>query len=510
MMKSESPIEPVRGTRDWHPVDALRLSRLEAMLLDRFGRAGYQRLQISILEPTELHERKSGAGIVAKLFEVANAGGRVCLRPELTAGIVEAFTQAEPMPKLPWRVSQSGPVFRQEESKRTDRLREFHQVGVERIGDGGPSADAEVIWLAYWALAETGITDATIRIGHVGLILELLSKSGLPPSATSALVERLSTAAAEGRNVASMESSLDQLSGWLQTAEPGEIPSQMDRSDDAGIDRLFRTLVPVVTGRRSGPDIIHRLRSKWALGHSLATVLTKVRSQIHELAELRGPATTVLARLTERFETVAPDSVVALRSLIGALGDYGVDLDRIELDLGFGRGIGFYSQVVFELIVPTNDGPIEVCGGGRYDGLAQVLGSDRDDRGVGFAFGLERLDDLLKTRDSLTYEPGEHGFIIVAATPELIPIAAKLVTSMRRDQQKILFEPTLRYDDAVNASDPDESLHIIEVRDQLDRTDCLRVYNVWTGHESTCKPGQWKDLPAGDSSGSWNENEGTS
>ena len=56
------------------------------------------------------------------------------------------------------------------------------------------------------------------------------------------------------------------------------------------------------------------------------------------------------------------------------LGHHGVEPDRVELDLGFGRGIGFYTQMIFELAVPTPDGPVEVCGGGRYDGLARVLG----------------------------------------------------------------------------------------------------------------------------------------
>ena len=35
------------------------------------------------------------------------------------------------------------------------------------------------------------------------------------------------------------------------------------------------------------------------------------------------------------------------------LGHHGVDSSRIELDLGFGRGIGFYTQMIFELSVPT-------------------------------------------------------------------------------------------------------------------------------------------------------------
>ncbi len=170
---SERPINLVRGTRDWLPGDFARLSGLESLLLDRFARAGYEPLRTPVLEFTELHERKSGAGIVAKLFELAGAGqGGVCLRPELTAGIVRAFTASEQPPALPWRVSHAGPVFRFE-APRPDRLREFQQVGVERIGDSGPVADAEVIWLADWALSEAGVHDATIRVGHVGLTLEI-------------------------------------------------------------------------------------------------------------------------------------------------------------------------------------------------------------------------------------------------------------------------------------------------------------------------------------------------
>src|SRR5207248_3328938 len=123
----------------------------------------------------------------------------------------------------------------------------------------GPLADGEVIWLADWALAEAGVTGATIRLGHVGLILEMLQRSGLPAPLGAALIEMLSEAAAEGQGVRALELGLEQLSGWLQTGETAEIPSAVDRADDSGIDRLFRTLVPVVMGRRSGHEIVHRL-----------------------------------------------------------------------------------------------------------------------------------------------------------------------------------------------------------------------------------------------------------
>ena len=70
---AERPVAPVRGTRDWLPGDHARLAGLERTLLDQFRRAGYQPMRTPILEFSELHERKSGAGIVAKHLKSAGA-----------------------------------------------------------------------------------------------------------------------------------------------------------------------------------------------------------------------------------------------------------------------------------------------------------------------------------------------------------------------------------------------------------------------------------------------------
>jgi len=376
------------------------LAAHERQLLDGFAQAGYEPVRTPILEFAELHERKSGAGIVSKLFEIADGGpAAICLRPELTASIVRAYAEAAVCPPLPWRVSSSGPVFRYESGPSGRRLREFIQVGVELIGAGGPAADAEVIGLANRSLENAGIPDASVRIGHVGLILQILRATGLPRAAASALVEMLSASAAEGKGIQDLESHLDSLAGWLKAGDDAEaIVPAVSQADDRGVDRLFRHLIPDVTGRRSGHEIIHRLRRKWDLAHSLEEMLGRVRQQIHALAQLRGPTDLVLAQLARSFSELSPQSVSGLRELVARLAEHGVESSRIELDLGFGRGIGFYTQMIFELVVPTPDGLIEVCGGGRYDGLARVLGSDRDDRGVGFAVGLERLADVCASR----------------------------------------------------------------------------------------------------------------
>jgi histidyl-tRNA synthetase len=476
---AERPIDVVRGTQDWLPHDFARLARLEALLLERFARSGYDPLRTPVLEFTELHERKSGAGIVAKLFELAGAGqGGVCLRPELTAGIVRAYTAAAEPIATPWRVSHSGPVFRYE-TPRPDRLREFQQVGVERIGDSGPLADAEVVWLADWALAEAGVQGATIRLGHVGLILEMLQRSGLPAPLASSLIERLSEAAAEGDNIQAIEESLGQRSGWLQTAGPADlIPASVGQADDQGIDRLFRMLVPVVTGRRSGHEIIRRQRHKWDLGHRLNDALDRVRTQVHGLAGLKGKPADVLDRLGDDIRSLAPDSVAALRALVETLEHFGVDLDRVELDLGFGRGIGFYSQMIFELIAPTPSGPVEVCGGGRYDGLARVLGSARDDRGVGFAFGLERLRQVLDAQGRPASDRHARGFLVLTTGPESHPEAIRLTTRLRAELARAILESERSFDEALTQAKRLGLAWIIVVKGPLEDPEALVLHDV--------------------------------
>ena len=258
-----------------------------------------------------------------------------------------------------------------------------------------------MIALAVDAAGAAGLDDVALRVGHTGLIVELFERSGLPTAAVAAMIEHLSDAAAEGRSVRALEAALERLSGWLQG--PAEQDAEavlpvVDGADAPGVDRLFRHLVPRVTGRRTGPEIIERLRRKWDLGHSLAAALDRVRDRLHELADLTGPAVEVLQRLEDRYAALAPGTIRGLYEMLRHLEDRGLPSERVRLDLGFGHGIGFYSQMIFELSAPTPAGPIAVCHGGRYDGLARVLGSDRDPHGVGFAFGVERLYHALEAR----------------------------------------------------------------------------------------------------------------
>lgn len=76
-------------------------------------------------------------------------------------------------------------------------------------------------------------------------------------------------------------------------------------------------------------------------------------------------------------------------------------LDRLGLsytiDSRLVRGLDYYTRTVFELVSVDLGAQDELLGGGRYDGLVEMLGGPPTP-GVGFAGGMERLILVLKER----------------------------------------------------------------------------------------------------------------
>jgi histidyl-tRNA synthetase len=69
---------------------------------------------------------------------------------------------------------------------------------------------------------------------------------------------------------------------------------------------------------------------------------------------------------------------------------------------------------VFEIYVDDAEGPLQVCGGGRYDDLVRALGGREAVPACGFSYGLERLD-LAVSQADVTRQPR---VLVVGVTPE--------------------------------------------------------------------------------------------
>jgi histidyl-tRNA synthetase len=161
-----------RGTQDLLPAEQPYWAALEAAAKDVAGRFGYQRIETPIFESTDLFVRGVGEGtdIVSKeMFTFSDRGGRsLTLRPEGTAPIVRAYfdagMQLEPQPV---RLYYMGPYFRSERPQ-AGRFHEFHQFGIETIGDASPLLDVEAIVLGWNWFSGLGIGGVTLRLNSIG------------------------------------------------------------------------------------------------------------------------------------------------------------------------------------------------------------------------------------------------------------------------------------------------------------------------------------------------------
>jgi len=96
----------------------------------------------------------------------------------------------------------------------------------------------------------------------------------------------------------------------------------------------------------------------------------------------------ILQEAPQILEFVTDESRAHYDRVKERLADLNVEYDE---DPYLVRGLDYYTETTFELESAALGAQSALAGGGRYDRLAQVLGSDEPVPAVGFAAGMERL-----------------------------------------------------------------------------------------------------------------------
>jgi len=167
-----SKINRIKGFSDLFPPEITAYVFMEETARDIFSRYGYQEIRIPVLEQTELFARSIGleTDVVQKeMYTFPDRKGRsLTLRPEATAGVVRAyidspFSSAGAVNKM----FTFGPMFRYERPQK-GRMRQFHQVNVEILGEDSPWSDAEVIIMLQTYLQSLGLEKLHLEINSLG------------------------------------------------------------------------------------------------------------------------------------------------------------------------------------------------------------------------------------------------------------------------------------------------------------------------------------------------------
>ncbi|RSE93673.1 histidine--tRNA ligase [Achromobacter aegrifaciens] len=143
--------------------------------------------------------------------------------------------------------------------------------------------------------------------------------------------------------------------------------------------------------------------------------------------DTKNPAMQEMADSAPRlFDFLGEESRAHFDGVCPRLADAGIEY---RLNPRLVRGLDYYNLTVFEWVTDRLGSQGTVCGGGRYDGLIELLGG-KPAPAVGFAIGMERLLDLWEQSVQVE-QPAECDVYVVHQGEEAQRLAARVGEDLR-------------------------------------------------------------------------------
>lgn len=161
-----------RGTADILPEQQPFWEFARTALAEAAQSFGYARIDTPIFEDAALFVRAVGeeTDVVQKeMYSFLDRGGQeITLRPEGTAAVCRAYLEHGMQNRpLPVRLYYLCPMFRYDRPQ-AGRFRQFHQFGVEAIGDPDAAVDLEILQLAAASMERLGLGGMTLALNSIG------------------------------------------------------------------------------------------------------------------------------------------------------------------------------------------------------------------------------------------------------------------------------------------------------------------------------------------------------
>jgi histidyl-tRNA synthetase len=128
-------------------------------------------------------------------------------------------------------------------------------------------------------------------------------------------------------------------------------------------------------------------------------------------------------------------------AVLALLDDLGV---RHEIDHRMVRGLDYYTRTTFEFYVAARRGQQQALGGGgRYDGLAELLGGPSTP-GIGFGIGIDRT--ILAAEEQGVAAPGDETplVVVVGADPDALAPRLAVATTLREAGLRVRADSSAR------------------------------------------------------------------
>lgn len=401
--------ETPKGFRDYFGAEVTERKAMLDRIAEVYHRYGFDPLETSAVETVEALGKflpdvdRPNEGVFAWQDEDKDW---MALRYDLTAPLARVAAQYRNDLPSPYRRFAMGPVWRNEKPG-PGRFRQFYQCDADTVGSASVAADAEICAMLSDVFETLGLGgDYVVKVNNRKVLNGVMEVAGLAGDDKEA--ERGIVLRAIDKIDRLGEDGVRALLGAGRKDESG------DFTKGAGLtDAQAEVVMGFVTANE---EIDQRL---WAKRDQVSGELRTIATGASLLSDpamrqmLRSPSWGAMRNHTavEVLREIVSDSPVGLEgvseleTIASLLEAQGYGADRIMIDPGVVRGLGYYTGPVFEAeltfeILDEKGRKRQfgsVAGGGRYDGLVKrFIGQDVPATGV--SIGVDRLLAALRAK----------------------------------------------------------------------------------------------------------------
>jgi histidyl-tRNA synthetase len=381
-------VQPYRPNFQYDPQQIFWLTRYLSELM---GGYGYQLLETPLIEAADLFLTKAGDQVIKKLFTFERHGQELALRPEFTAPAAYYYVTRPELQDTIARWQFNGMVFEDIPGDIRHNPQRF-SIGAELIGICSPAADAEILGMAMHGLHTLAVADPLLVIGHAGLTRQGLVRFSLDSRTERFLLKHLPTLKDAGS--AYLKDLLEMALFTSDLSYDTGLETQYIVNDESHVYEVLNRLLDgsrkgAAMGGRTREDIAERLLRKRKRAAERAQVEAALE-WLDQWVQIDSHSGEAFAAINAMIGTdpEAQQTLDEWRTVVELLTAYNIAPDQIRIQPGLARSWEYYTGIVFEL--RSNKGT-HVGGGGRYDELARLIGSNRDVPAVGFAYYVDKM-----------------------------------------------------------------------------------------------------------------------
>jgi len=147
------------------------------------------------------------------------------------------------------------------------------------------------------------------------------------------------------------------------------------------------------------------------------------------------------------------------------------------------RGLDYYMRTTFEITSPILGAQNALCGGGRYDGLVEMLGGPKGIKGIGFALGEDRFIDAIQEAKKIHATRPVDVFVAWMGE-RAYPTAVRLARVLRGEKHTVELPPEeLKFRKALERADKMGARYVLIIGEDEIASDMLTIKRLADGKQ---------------------------